>query len=165
MLFSCLCSGIGNVNGNYAYLDCWNTKNGSPLFVVGTQSYLSFGCLSNQRVMDTVSCFFKKSGLQGVRLESLGLVDNAVRDEARHDDIDVWKRRDLRFGPEHDILSDVGFCNMVYQVLNLMAGAALWAAPVCSTWVFIYSGKNLIAFSFGPQMAHTMVGHIKLRIL
>ena len=65
---------------------------------------------------------------------------------------------DLRFGPEHDILSDVGFCNMVYQVLNLKPGAALWAAPVCSTWVFMWLGKNLIAFSFGPQMAHTYGG-------
>ena len=47
---------------------------------MGTQSYLSFGCPSIQRVMDAVS-FLKKCGLQGVRLESLGLEDNAVRDE------------------------------------------------------------------------------------
>ncbi|CAK9085318.1 unnamed protein product [Durusdinium trenchii] len=40
---------------------------------------------------------------------------------------------DLRFGPDQDILSDAGFSNMLYQVLNLKPGAALWAAPVCST--------------------------------
>ena len=35
-------------------------------------------------------------------------------------------------------MSDVGFANMLYQVLNLKPGAAMWAAPVCSTWVFMF---------------------------
>ena len=43
---------------------------------------------------------------------------------------------------EQNIMTDVGFSNMLYQVLNLKPGAALWAAPVCSTWVFM-------TFSFG----------------
>ena len=45
---------------------------------------------------------------------------------------------DINFHPkEQDIMSDVGFANMVYQVLNLKPGAAMWAAPVCSTWVYM----------------------------
>lgn len=44
---------------------------------------------------------------------------------------------DINFSPDQDIMSDVGFSNMLYQVLNLKPGAALWAAPVCSTWVYM----------------------------
>ncbi|CAK9007509.1 unnamed protein product [Durusdinium trenchii] len=57
-----------------------------------------------------------------------------------------WEERrsaiamDLKFGAEQDILSNVGFCNMVYQVLNLRPGAAMWAAPVCSTWIYLSLG-------------------------
>jgi len=47
---------------------------------------------------------------------------------------------DIAFGPDQDILSDTGFCNMMYQVLNLKPGAAMWAAPVCSSWVFVKLG-------------------------
>ena len=36
---------------------------------------------------------------------------------------------DINFSPDQDIMSDVGFSNMLYQVLNLKPGAALWAAP------------------------------------
>ncbi|CAK8985427.1 30S ribosomal protein S6 [Durusdinium trenchii] len=32
-----------------------------------------------------------------------------------------------------DILTPVGFCNMLYQVLSLRPGGALWSAPVCSS--------------------------------
>ncbi len=45
---------------------------------------------------------------------------------------------DIEFSPEQqDIMGDVGFSNMLFQVLNLKPGAALWAAPVCSTWVYM----------------------------
>lgn len=54
---------------------------------------------------------------------------------------------DLRFGPDQDILSDAGFSNMLYQVLNLKPGAALWAAPVCSTWVYMSFGEVVDLFS------------------
>lgn len=47
---------------------------------------------------------------------------------------------DLRFGPEQDIMSDIGFANMLYQILNLKQGAAMWAAPVCSTLIFLFFG-------------------------
>ena len=47
---------------------------------------------------------------------------------------------DLRFGPEQDIMSDIGYANMIYQILNLKQGAAMWAAPVCSTWIFLFFG-------------------------
>ena len=47
---------------------------------------------------------------------------------------------DIAFGRDQDILADAGFCNMMYQVLNLKPGAAMWAAPVCSSWVFVKLG-------------------------
>ena len=44
---------------------------------------------------------------------------------------------DIRFGKHQDIMSNEGFSNMLYHVLNLRPGATLWAAPVCSTWVYL----------------------------
>ena len=45
---------------------------------------------------------------------------------------------DIRFGPNQDIMSDAGFANALYQTLSLRpAIGGLWAAPVCSTWVFM----------------------------
>lgn len=36
-----------------------------------------------------------------------------------------------------DILTPVGFANMIWQTLNLKPGAGFWSAPVCSTWVYL----------------------------
>ena len=47
---------------------------------------------------------------------------------------------DLRFGEDQDIMTDVGFSNMLYQTLNLRPGGALWAAPVCSSWIYLHIG-------------------------
>ncbi|CAK9082755.1 unnamed protein product, partial [Durusdinium trenchii] len=44
---------------------------------------------------------------------------------------------DLRYSSDHDILSNQGFLNMVYQILNLRPGSGHFTAPVCSTWVFL----------------------------
>lgn len=44
---------------------------------------------------------------------------------------------DIRYSGNHDILTDRGFCNMVYQLLNLKPGTGHFTAPVCSTWVFM----------------------------
>ena len=37
-------------------------------------------------------------------------------------------------------MTDVGFSNMLYQTLNLRPGGALWAAPVCSSWIYLHIG-------------------------
>ncbi len=63
---------------------------------------------------------------------------------------------DIRFGPEQDIMSDVGFANMLYQILNLKPGAAMWAAPVCSTWIFCFLVTFSKNFSGGCQKHHTL---------
>ena len=47
---------------------------------------------------------------------------------------------DLNFGEDQNILGDRGFANMLFQVLNLKPGSTLWAAPVCSTWVYLSFG-------------------------
>ncbi|CAK9082041.1 unnamed protein product [Durusdinium trenchii] len=45
---------------------------------------------------------------------------------------------DLRYdSQQQDILTDVGFSNMLYQVANLRPGGGLWAAPQCSSWIFM----------------------------
>lgn len=54
---------------------------------------------------------------------------------------------DLDFGPEQDIMSDAGFCNMMYQALTVTPGSNLWCAPVCSTWVFLTLGLINETFS------------------
>ncbi len=41
-------------------------------------------------------------------------------------------------GGIHDILTDVGFSNSLFQVMNLKPGTGAFSAPVCSTWVFLF---------------------------
>lgn len=54
---------------------------------------------------------------------------------------------DINFHPENqNIMTDIGFSNMLYQVLNLKPGGGLWAAPVCSTWVYM-----LLSQDIGPR--------------
>jgi hypothetical protein len=47
---------------------------------------------------------------------------------------------DINFGPSNDIMTDAGFANTVFQILNTKPAGALWAAPVCSTWVYLRIG-------------------------
>lgn len=47
---------------------------------------------------------------------------------------------DVNFGPSNDIMTDAGFANTVYQILNTKPAGNLWAAPVCSTWVYLRTG-------------------------
>lgn len=67
---------------------------------------------------------------------------------------------DLKFHPqEQDILSDVGYANMVFQVLNLKPSVGgLWCAPVCSTWSWMcprYNGISVFGcVSFLPINGH-----------
>ncbi|CAK9096088.1 Uncharacterized protein SCF082_LOCUS45127 [Durusdinium trenchii] len=49
---------------------------------------------------------------------------------------------DLRYSENHDILSDQGFSNMIFQILNLKPGSGHFTAPVCSTWVFMSRGST-----------------------
>ena len=44
---------------------------------------------------------------------------------------------DVVLSSDHDILSDVGYANMLHQVLRLRPGSGKFTAPVCSTWVFM----------------------------
>ena len=44
---------------------------------------------------------------------------------------------DVELSDDHDILSTKGFLNMLFQCMNLQAGAAAWTAPVCSSWTFM----------------------------
>lgn len=41
-------------------------------------------------------------------------------------------------GDEFDLLTDVGFLNALYHTTMLEAGASAMAAPVCSTFVFMW---------------------------
>ena len=69
----------------------------------------------------------------------------------------MWQERrsnaipmDIRFGPDQDLLSDTGFCNALYQVLSLRpSSGGLWAAPVCSTWVFMRLACKILQYWFG----------------
>lgn len=64
-------------------------------------------------------------------------------------------------GGLHDILSDVGFCNTLFQCLNLLPGSRRWLAPVCSSWVFMILGlfqaclysklRHILEVGFGLQ--------------
>lgn len=63
---------------------------------------------------------------------------------------------DLRFGPEQNIMSSTGFANMIFQVLNVKPSGFLWAAPVCSTWVYMTMGCN----SFIVSILDLVLGYI-----
>lgn len=52
---------------------------------------------------------------------------------------------DLTYGPEQDILTDVGFCNHLYHLLSLRPGGSFWCAPVCSTWCFMPLSFNKVS--------------------
>ncbi|CAK9095839.1 unnamed protein product [Durusdinium trenchii] len=49
---------------------------------------------------------------------------------------------DVVLSSDHDILSDVGYANMLHQVLRLRPGSGKFTAPVCSTWVFMSRGST-----------------------
>ena len=51
-------------------------------------------------------------------------------------------------GGQHDIMSDVGYSNTLFQCLNLRPGTGCWLAPVCSTWVFMTLCLRLCPNSF-----------------
>lgn len=48
-------------------------------------------------------------------------------------------------GPTHDVLSDIGYSNSLFQCLNLRPGSGCWLAPVCSTWVFMFVGCTYVS--------------------
>ncbi|CAL1128084.1 unnamed protein product [Cladocopium goreaui] len=75
---------------------------------------------------------------------------------------------DLDFGKDHDILSDAGFSNMVFQVLNLRPGGSMWAAPVCSTsrGSTGRSSSNPMGHGKGTTYLHNlMVGRVAVLLL
>ena len=49
---------------------------------------------------------------------------------------------DIRLGAHHDILSPIGFCNALAQLLAIKPGGGFFAAPVCSSWVFMMLGHG-----------------------
>ena len=44
---------------------------------------------------------------------------------------------DLRISLDHDLLSPAGFVTVLACIARLRPGAVFWAAPPCSTWVFM----------------------------
>lgn len=52
---------------------------------------------------------------------------------------------DVVLSEDHDILSDVGYANMLHQVLRLRPGSGKFTAPVCSSWVFLPLSCNLLS--------------------
>ena len=49
---------------------------------------------------------------------------------------------DLRFSREHNVLGRKGFLLLLALVARLRPGGLLWAAPPCSTWVFLALGTT-----------------------
>lgn len=44
---------------------------------------------------------------------------------------------DQRYDPSHNVLCPVGLMVLLHAVLNVRPGGVLWAAPPCSTWVWM----------------------------
>ena len=44
---------------------------------------------------------------------------------------------DLRISLDHDLLSAAGFLQLLACLARLRPGGVFWAAPPCSTWVFM----------------------------
>ena len=49
---------------------------------------------------------------------------------------------DVRYNEGHDLLLPEGFGLLLQGVMRLRPGGLLWAAPPCSTWVFVSSGST-----------------------
>lgn len=52
-------------------------------------------------------------------------------------------------GPSMDLTTPVGFCNAMFMVCNLLPGAALMAAPVCGSWVFMTGLRGMFVVCRG----------------
>lgn len=53
---------------------------------------------------------------------------------------------DQRYDAAHNVLCPIGFLTLLHAVLHLKPGGLLWAAPPCSSWVFLSrasSGRHL----------------------
>ena len=49
---------------------------------------------------------------------------------------------DIELDPtQQDIMSDVGYANLLVHTLSLSPGSGKFTAPVCSTWVFMSDPK------------------------
>lgn len=59
-------------------------------------------------------------------------------------------------GSGQNILDNVGFCNMLHQVLRLEPGAGKWTAPVCSSWVFLCPGVYVV-FPQAPTQSLNLI--------
>jgi hypothetical protein len=44
---------------------------------------------------------------------------------------------DLRIDPGHNLLTPKGFCTVLVAILRIRVGGVCWAAPPCSTWVWM----------------------------
>ncbi len=44
---------------------------------------------------------------------------------------------DMRINPEHDVLRPAGFSTLLVAAMGIRPGGLLWAAPPCSTWVWL----------------------------
>lgn len=49
----------------------------------------------------------------------------------------VGKTLDLRIDPHHDFMTRIGYCIVVSAVMSTCEGGIFWAAPPCSTWVWL----------------------------
>ncbi len=47
------------------------------------------------------------------------------------------RRMDLKYHEGHDVLNPTGLLLLLSSVMDLKPGGILWAAPPCSTWVFL----------------------------
>ena len=50
-------------------------------------------------------------------------------------------------GEAMNLATDLGFANALFHVCNLKEGAALMAAPVCGSWVFMTLAMHLLSGS------------------
>ncbi len=55
----------------------------------------------------------------------------------------VGRSLDVAYSPDHDVLTPVGLLLLLKTALELRTGGVLWAAPPCSTWVFLSRGSTL----------------------
>ncbi len=67
---------------------------------------------------------------------------------------------DMEYHPEHDVLTPAGFLNLLGLALDVVEGGVLWAAPPCSTWVWLSrssTGRNKAPE--GKRLCRRVVAH------
>ncbi len=70
------------------------------------------------------------------------------------------RQLDLTYHPGHNVLTPAGFLLLLRTVLDIVPGGVLWAAPPCSTWIWLSrSSTRRHLTPEGNRLSRSVVAH------